>query len=208
MRKGMIIGWLVLGFLGQTRAQQFETEQLLLDVEKLAQFKQILQDMKDGYEILVTGYNTIKDLSAGNFHLHDAFLSGLLQVSPTVKNYARIAQIVKMQLQLTQQCKGALRQLQVHSLLSAAEMAYLGNVYQQLLQSSWRNLEDLTTVLTAGQLRMSDHERLQMIDQLYHDMQEKLSFVRFFNGENVQLLLGRAREQKDVHVLGKLSLKK
>jgi hypothetical protein len=70
-------------------AQSDEAQQLLLNVEKLAQFKEILRDMKKGYEIVSNGYNTIKDISKGSFNLHDAFLNALLQISPTVKKYAR-----------------------------------------------------------------------------------------------------------------------
>src|SRR5690554_6616066 len=81
-------------------AQTNETAQLLLNVEKLAQFKQILADMKNGYDILNSGYSTIKDLSEGNFNLHKTFLDGLMEVSPTVKKYKRIAETIDYQLLL------------------------------------------------------------------------------------------------------------
>ncbi len=51
-------------------AQADELAELALDIEKLAQFKQILSDLKKGYEILFGGYNTIKNISKGNFELH------------------------------------------------------------------------------------------------------------------------------------------
>lgn len=97
MKKILII--VCLAFLGllpsyKASAQTDEIAQLLLNVEKLAQFKQILSDMKKGYQILEGGYNTIKDISEGNFSLHKAFLDGLMQVSPTVRNYKRIADII------------------------------------------------------------------------------------------------------------------
>lgn len=190
------------------KAQEFEIEQLLLNVEKLAQFKQILQDMKDGYEILLQGYNTIKDLSEGNFNLHDAFLSGLLQVSPAVRNYKRIVEVIDMQLALMKQCKGAVRRFRLADMFNDKDLAYLDNVYNNLLRSSLRNLEDLTTVITAGEVRMSDHERLEMIDHIHGDMTEKLAFVRYFNEENVKVLLGKTRENKDVKTLEKMLLDK
>ena len=63
-------------------AQKDEIAQLLLNVEKLAQFKQILSDMKKGYVILSGGYNTVKDLSQGNFSLHKTFLDALMEDKP------------------------------------------------------------------------------------------------------------------------------
>jgi hypothetical protein len=38
------------------KAQATELAQLALNIEKLAQFKQILADLKKGYEILSGGY--------------------------------------------------------------------------------------------------------------------------------------------------------
>lgn len=208
MKKLIVVLFFVAGISVRAQAQQFEIEQLLLNVEKLAQFKQILQDMKDGYEILVQGYGFIKNVSEGNFNLHDAFLSGLLQVSPTVRKYKRIAEIVEMQLVLTRQYKAALRRFGASDLFSPAEMNYLGNVYGQLFQRSLRNMEDLTTVITAGQLRMSDHERIEMIDHIHADMTDKLAFLRTFNDDNAALLMNKMREQKDSKILGKLLLEK
>ena len=75
MKKCIVILWVILfSFSGQVVAQSTEIQQLLLNVEKLAQLKKILSNMKKGYEIVSNGYNTIKDISKGNFNLHDAFL--------------------------------------------------------------------------------------------------------------------------------------
>src|ERR1700749_1084776 len=75
-------------------AQVQEMQQLILDIEKLTQMKGILSDMKTGYQIYQQGYGTISGLSKGNFDLHNVFITGLLSVSPAVKNYGRIAEIL------------------------------------------------------------------------------------------------------------------
>src|SRR5258705_9709897 len=90
--------------------QAQEIAQLLLDIEKLAQFKQILSDMKKGYEILSGGYNAIKNISEGNFNLHQTFLDGLLKVSPAVQKYERIADIIQYQLRIVKEYKTAFNQ--------------------------------------------------------------------------------------------------
>ena len=97
----------VLIFPSKVAAQKQEIQQLILNIEKLAQFKQILKDMKKGYEILSGGYNTVKDLSEGNFSLHETFLDALMQVSPTVRNYRRIGDIVNYQVLLVKEYKSA-----------------------------------------------------------------------------------------------------
>ena len=185
-------------------AQEFEIAQLLLNIEKLVQFKNILQDMKDGYEILRTGYNAVKDLSEGNFSLHKVFLDGLLEVSPTVRNYKRIAQIIELQVELTKTYKTALKRFRLSELFSPGEMNYLEGVYARLFSSSLRNLDNLTMVITAGTLRMSDDERLTEIDRIHADMSDKLVFLRSFNEQNSVLLLQKVNAQKDVRVLKSL----
>ncbi len=93
MKKCIVIVWIIMFFFfGQTMAQSTEVQQLLLNIEKLSQLKKILSNMKKGYEIVSNGYNTIKDISKGNFNLHQDFLDGLLQISPTVRKYKRIAE--------------------------------------------------------------------------------------------------------------------
>jgi hypothetical protein len=57
--------------------QSDEAQQLLLYIEKLAQLKNILNDMYRGYQIVSKGYNTNKDISKGNFNLHNVFLKRL-----------------------------------------------------------------------------------------------------------------------------------
>ena len=117
-------------------AQSTEVQQLILNVEKLAQFKKILSNMKKGYEIVSTGYNTIKDISKGNFNLHDAFLSALLQVSPTVKKYKRVADILTCQTQIVKEYKVAFRRFNSSNLFNVSELNYMSNVYSNLFSKS------------------------------------------------------------------------
>src|ERR1700712_1618677 len=79
-----------------TRAQVQEMQQLLLDIEKLTQMKSILSDMKTGYQIYQQGYGSISSLSKGNFDLRSVYLNGLMAVSPGVRNYGRVAEIISI----------------------------------------------------------------------------------------------------------------
>lgn len=185
-------------------AQAAEIQQLLLNVEKLAQFKQILSDMKKGYQILEGGYNTIKDISEGNFSLHKAFLDGLMQVSPAVRNYRRVADIINYQIVLVKEYRNAYGRFKRDNNFNPQELDYIGDVYNNLLKESLRNLDELTTIITAGKTRMSDDERLQAIDRIYADMQDKLTFLRHFNNNTTILAVQRAKERNDVQAIQKI----
>jgi DNA repair ATPase RecN len=200
MKKQLIIGicflFMVMPF--RASAQSQEMQQLLLNIEKLAQFKQILQDMKKGYEILNGGYNIVKDLSEGNFSLHQTFLDALMQVSPSVRKYKRIGDIINYQILLVKEYKSAFSRFRKNNLFDETEIKYVEKVYSTLFKQSMLNLDGLATVITANKLRMSDDERLESIDRIYADMQDKLVFLRSFNTTTSVLAVQRAKEQNDV----------
>ncbi len=193
-----------LSLPNKTLAQADEIAQLLLNVEKLAQFEQILSDMKKGYEILNGGYNTIRDLSEGNFNLHKTFLDALMEVSPAVKNYKRVADIINYQLILVREYKSAFNRFKRDNNFNQQELAYLRKVYENLFDQSLNNLDELLLIVTANKLRMSDDERLAAIDRIYADMQDKLVFLRYFNNNTTILALQRAKEQNDVVTMSQI----
>lgn len=186
------------------RAQETEIAQLLLNLEKLRQFRAILKQMKQGYEILTGGYNTVINIAQGNFKIHQAFLDGLLKVSPAVRNYKRVADIIDYQVMLVREYKAALGRFRQNGNFNADELAYLEKIYGNLFKGSLRNLDELTVVITAGKLRMSDDERLKMIDNIFEDMQDKLLFLRHFNAETDILAIQRAKEKSDSRSLQEL----
>lgn len=186
----------------QSTAQ--DIQQLVYDIEKLTQFKAILSDMETGYTILTQGYNQVKDISEGNFNLHSAFLNSLMAVSPTVRQYGRIADIIEQQAEIVSEAKSAYAAANSDGHFSTGELIYLNDVFSHLLSQSLDNLTNLANVLTAGTLRMSDADRLQAIDHIYEDTNGKLVFLRHFDTELEILQVQRQKEQNDVGTLQKL----
>src|SRR5437879_1265686 len=82
---------------GKAQSIAQDLEQLSLDYRKLAGLKSILKQMYTGYAMLNKGYKAVKEVSQGNFSLHEAFLDGLLIVSPAVRKYPRVADIINDQ---------------------------------------------------------------------------------------------------------------
>ncbi len=190
---------------GKAKTQSQEVQQLLLNVEKLTQLKQILADMYKGYEVVSNGYNTIRGISKGNFSLHQLFLDGLMQVSPSVRKYRKVADIISYQTLLVKEYKSAFNRFKSSNLFNMDEISYMGGVYDNLFNRSLQNLDELVMVITAGKLRMSDEERIAAIDRIYTDMGDKLNFLRSFNRSNDVLAVQRGRENVDTKVSRKLS---
>lgn len=199
--------WILLSlfFLSSKSFSQTQAiQQLLLDVEKLTQLKSILTELKEGYQIVSNGYTNIKNISEGNFNLHDIFLESLLEVSPAVKNYGRIKDIIDAQLTLVKEYKNALKQFKESGEFSIDDIDYLEKVYANLFNHSLDNLQTMIMVITAGKLRMSDDERINSIDAVWKEVSQELTFLRHFNNEARILCLQRAKDKNDFSTMKQL----
>jgi hypothetical protein len=185
-------------------AQAQEMQQLLLNIEKLTQFKAILSDMKKGYQIYQQGYGAISNLSKGNFDLHYVYLTGLLAVSPAVRHNPRVQQIIRQQQDLLSEYKRYKSLFKKSGSFQSNELDYIGNVMQQVVKQSNANVDDLGSVTTANQYRMTDDDRLRAIDRIYMSSTDQLQFLRWFNRKAVMLSLGRSRDLNDTRTLRQL----
>ncbi len=199
--KQIIIGILFTAlFCSQhVQAQSFEAQQLVLNFSKLKQLESILDNMYKGYKILSTGYNTIKDISEGNFNLHDQFLSGLYAVSPVVRQYKRVPLIIQYQQLLVKEYKRAFEKFRNDPNLTVKEIKYISNLYSYIFKQSLRNLDELITIVTASKLRMNDAERLRSIDRIYLEMERKIVFLQLFIASTQLLVMQRAKAQSQIN---------
>jgi hypothetical protein len=210
MKKATIILTLILtaGILypSTSKAQSIAqlTEQLALDYQKLAGLKSILSQMYTGYEVLSKGYHAVKDVSQGNFSLHEAFLDGLLVVSPTVRKYPRVADIINDQAALISEYHSAYSSFKQDQHFDPDEIGYMLRVYNNLVSASLKNLDDLSMVISDSKMRMSDAERLAAIDRIYTGGHGQLAFLRSFNDQNYRVAVQRAREANDQQTIKSL----
>lgn len=198
----ILVLFLCMKFKGFTQAT--ELAQLALNIEKLNQFRKILSDMKSGYDILAKGYGTVKNIAEGDFKLHQVFLDGLMEVSPAVKKYKRIGDIINYELKIINSYKAALQKFRSSGQFSVKELDYISGVYAKLTKESLANLDDLAVVISSGKLRMSDEERLNAIDGIYEDISDKYHFLQVFNNQTEILRIQREKESGDVKVLQNL----
>ena len=197
-------GWLGSMTMSGVKAQSAEVQQLLLNVTKLSQFKQILKDLQTSYGILNKGYGTIKSIAAGNFSLHEAFIDGLLLVNPSLAKYRRVADIIADEVAIVTEYKTAFKFFKSGGRLNPSELDYLGKVYGHLVDNSVDNLDALATVITGGKLSMTDDERLTEINRLYRDTHHMLSFLMGFNDRVSMLVAQRGGQALNIDDLRKM----
>jgi hypothetical protein len=198
----LLVGVFLMLGTGRVGAQSLaqDIEQLVLDYQKLAEMKQMLTEMYTAYTVLHQGFEQVKSIAEGNFNLHKAFLDGLLAVSPIVRDYPKVKRIIDNEAELIKEYQSASTTLGQAG-FSASEVDYFNGLYGNLLTSSLRNLDELAMILTDGELRMSDAERLSAIDRIDRDMTGQLSFLRVFNSRASILAGQMGVESNDINTM-------
>lgn len=203
MKSFLFTGLMLLAVV-RLAAQAQELQQLKLDLEKLAQFKLILSQMKQGYQNLQNGYNAVRDVSKGNFDLHKKYLDGLLSVNPVVKQSPEIRQVVSEQAASVRSYTKAISQFQTSGMFSIAELDELRVRFQISAQRITDNISLVELVTSSGKLRMSDAERLEVIAVARLDVAAQTQAISSMINDYSRLLLLRKQQKKDNSELRKL----
>jgi hypothetical protein len=204
IRGGLSCGvWLVLALVvfwvpvqAQTWGEFFnqkKTQKRYL-LQQIAALKVYAGYLKKGYEIMDGGISTVRDITRGEFSLHNAFIGSLKQVSPAIRKDVRVAEIIALQLHILQAFGG----IKDHELLSAGDLAYIRLVQAELTADCFADLEELLLVITSGKLEMEDDERLQRLGQVYERMLDKSAFTQDFCGNAAQLIRQRRAGQQEI----------
>lgn len=195
MKKLLLLLLLTGSVTGGLHAQEKQRKVLL---QQIAALKIYIGYAQKGYSIAKKGLNAIGDLKRGELNLHADYLSSLQKVSPEIKKYGRIAEIMVLQLKIIENYKRTCAHLKQGDLFHGNEMAYIKRVFDRLLDDCRNTLDELIAVTMDGRLEMKDDERMQRIDGLYYAMADNYSFCQRFNNETKVLYLLRTKENREV----------
>lgn len=198
MRLGLII--ILLLCFGNADAQWYDewfrqkkTQKQYL-INQVVALQGYIEVAQKGYDIAQKGLTTIGNIKDGDFNLHKDFFSSMQGVNPSIKHYAKVADIIAMQVDILKNYKIDYKRLQTGGMLNAKELAYVGKVYGKLLEDCVRVTDELILLTTDAQVEMKDNERLQRIETLYREMKGNRAFSRRFSGEAQWLAASRNAE--------------
>jgi hypothetical protein len=167
-------------------------------IEQIVALQLQISYVKNGYSIAKEGLNTIGSFKRGEFNLHTNYFNSLKNVNPKIKGYAKIADIIAMQVSIVQNCKSLRRQVRESGAFNEVERDYIERVLSRMLDDCENTLDELIAVTEDGNLEMKDNERLERIDNLYKDMIVKYTFSQSFSNETMVLSASRIKENNDV----------
>lgn len=177
--------------------QQKKTQKKYL-IQQIAALQVYIGYAKKGYKIAKEGLNTIGGFTRGEFNLHTDYFNSLKSVNPEVRRYVKVAEIIALQVKIVQNYNRTYRQINSSDAFSEDELAYIGRVYRRLLDDCDKTLDELITITTDGRLEMKDDERIERIDKLYLDMQDKFTFSQSFSNDAISLAASRLKDKSDV----------
>lgn len=150
--------------------------------------------LKKGYELASGGLQTIRELAAGELDLHRIFLGSLSKVSPLVKRYGRLGEVLAMQAEISV----SLARIQGLEHLNVSDRAFLAQVRDNVLRECSDELDGLADALGAGKLELSEAARMQRLAAIYRSTAEKREFVADFLGQLQVLVAQRKAESRDL----------
>lgn len=184
----------------QTLAEWFQQKKTQIQYleEQIAALKAYAVVAQKGYAIAKSGLTLIGNIKKGDFTLHSYYFSSLTKVNLNVKAYTKIADIISMQIAIAKVSHQQRIYIQRSNEFSGNEIIYLGKVFDKLLLGCSEIIDHLLAVTTDGLLQMKDDERIQNVDKLYDQMQDRWLFVQDFRDANTRLAIQRMAEHNDV----------
>ena len=169
-------------------------------IEQIAALQVYVDYVEKGYDIARKGLNTIGNIKKGDLSLHTDYFNSLKSVSPAVQKYARVADIIQLQLEIMSLHKNNSKQIKQSGQFNAGELSYMEQVYSNFLEQSTALMDNLIQVTTTGKLEMKEDERIKRINALYNTMQDFHAFANSFYTQANVLAVQRQKEQQDVNI--------
>jgi hypothetical protein len=178
-------------------------------LQQIAANEVYIEYLQKGYKIAESGLKAINDIKHGDFNLQRNYFNSLETVNPKVKGMAEVAGIIALQVQIIQVAEAATT-APTSDQFTSTEIEYMNNVFNHLLDECTKDINALIDVVTSGNTqsdgyRMTDNERIERIDAIYSDMQDKFSFSKSFSAEANLLSIQRKQEETDVIIEKKLN---
>lgn len=160
--------------------------------------------LKKGYDIARDGIGLVDQLKNKEFNLHDIFFTGLKTVSPAIRDGTTVSAILQSLARATT-CLSSHRGI-LRSPGFAAFRQY--DVLQVDIEKRLAQLErftvELLTLITSGNLELSDDQRIQRLEALLQQSRQLESSARKSEQSSKLLLMQYQREAAELQYLRQL----
>lgn len=125
------------------------------------------------------------------------YYEALKKVSNLVKDARKVQQIVLMVGDISEMYVNNFDKMMNDPNFSPQELTAIAFGYGQLLSESTVLLKDLKQIISDDGLEMNDKERLDIIDNVYREVKDYHSLVRYYTNKNISVSFLRAKKQNN-----------
>lgn len=130
--------------------------------------------------------------------LYQDYFDELHKVKSIITYYQRIKEIARKQVDLIEEYKRFWRLVNQDNHFTADEIAYMGTVYQGIIENTLKNVDQISLIVTSFATTMTDAKRLQIINEAADNVDQTYSDLKLFNNQNYMLSLSRAKSELEI----------
>jgi hypothetical protein len=181
--------------IGNLSAQAKQQKMLL---QQIAALQIYIGYAQKGYSVAKKGLGAINDFKRGEINLHSDYFTSLKSVNPKIKKYARLTEIIVLQIKIIKNSNNLYRQIKQDDLFYGDEVDYIQRVFERLIENCDTNMDELLTIVLDEKLELKDDERIKRIDTIYQNMLDNYAFSQSFGKQTKLMTLSKAKELKEV----------
>jgi hypothetical protein len=145
-----------------------------------------------------------KGFTEKNMLLAKDWYDGLLSISNTIKTYRRVQHIFERQTAIITIYSNYIGKFKADPNLSPAQVAGMVRGYTTLIQESATYLDDLSAIVSPAKSKMTDAERMELIDALDDKVTHQYDLVNYFTRRNMAIAVQQGQNSKDAVTLKQL----
>lgn len=149
-------------------------------------------------QVLTKGFTEKNMLLAKNWY------DGLMQVSNTIRTYRRVQHIFERQTAIITIYSNYIGKFRADPNLTPAQVQGMVRGYTVLIQESASYLDDLTAIVSPLKSKMTDAERMELIDALDDKVTHQYDLVSYFTRRNMAISTQQSRAKKDMQLIKQL----
>jgi hypothetical protein len=145
-----------------------------------------------------------KGFTEKNMLLAKDWYDGLLAISNTIKTYRRVQHIFERQTAIITIYSNYIGRFKADPNLSPAQVAGMVRGYTVLIQESASYLDDLSAIVSPAKSKMTDAERMELIDVLDDKVTHQYDLVNYFTRRNMAMSTQQGEAARESATLKKL----
>jgi hypothetical protein len=145
-----------------------------------------------------------KGFTEKNMLLAKDWYDGLLAISNTIKTYRRVQHLFERQTAIITIYSNYIGKFKADPNLSLAQVNGVVRGYTVLIQESAGYLDDLSAIVSPAKSKMTDAERMELIDVLDDKVTHQYDLVSYFTRRNMAISTQQAQATRDAATLKQL----